>query len=211
MFKQIKYIAAVVITFFIGCNKQSNEDILNFVDPFIGTGFHGHTFPGPTLPFGMVQVGPDTRIEGWDGCSGYHYSDSVIYGFSHTHLSGTGIGDYCDLLLMPIQGSPTFNNGYKDSSLHNYASSFKKIQEKAHTGFYEVNLDKHDIQVKLTCTKRVGIHQYSFSNSNDASIVLDLEHRDKLLESELYISTDSMIMESEFHNLGLRSNIFIFV
>ncbi|MEE3097155.1 MAG: glycoside hydrolase family 92 protein, partial [Bacteroidota bacterium] len=80
--------------FFIACNKHSNEDILNFVDPFIGTGFHGHTFPGPTLPFGMVQVGPDTRIEGWDGCSGYHYSDTIIYGFSHTHLSGTGIGDY---------------------------------------------------------------------------------------------------------------------
>ena len=131
MFKQIKYITAVVsIFFFIACNNHSNEDILNFVDPFIGTGFHGHTFPGPTLPFGMVQVGPDTRIEGWDGCSGYHYSDTIIYGFSHTHLSGTGIGDYCDLLLMPIQGIPTFNNGYQDPSILNYASSFNKKKEK---------------------------------------------------------------------------------
>ena len=78
----------------------------------------------------MVQVGPDTRIEGWDGCSGYHYSDSIIYGFSHTHLSGTGIGDYCDLLLMPIQGIPTFNNGYQDSSILNYASSFNKKTRK---------------------------------------------------------------------------------
>ena len=211
MLKLIKYSATVIsLIFLISCVKQSNDDVIHFVDPFIGTGFHGHTFPGPTLPFGMVQVGPDTRIEGWDGCSGYHYSDSVIYGFSHTHLSGTGIGDYCDLLLMPIQGSPTFNNGYKDSSLHNYASSFNKIQEKAHTGFYEVNLDKHDIQVKLTCTKRVGIHQYSFSNSNDASIVLDLEHRDKLLESELYISTDSMIMGKRISQSWAQKQYFYF-
>src|SRR5689334_770647 len=72
-----------------------------YVDPFIGTGGHGHTFPGATLPFGMVQLSPDTRLEGWDGCSGYHYSDSIIYGFSHTHLSGTGIADYCDFLFMP--------------------------------------------------------------------------------------------------------------
>ena len=211
MFKQIKYIAAVVITFFfIGCNKQSNEDILNFVDPFIGTGFHGHTFPGPTLPFGMVQVGPDTRIEGWDGCSGYHYSDSIIYGFSHTHLSGTGIGDYCDLLLMPIQGTPTFNNGYQDSSILNYASSFNKKNEKASAGFYEVNLDKHDIHVELTCTKRVGVHQYSFSNSNDASIVVDLEHRDKLLASELYISSDSMIMGKRISQSWAQKQHFYF-
>ena len=139
MLKLIKYSATVIsLIFLISCVKQSNDDIIHFVDPFIGTGFHGHTFPGPTLPFGMVQVGPDTRIEGWDGCSGYHYSDSIIYGFSHTHLSGTGIGDYCDLLLMPIQGTPTFNNGYQDSSILNYASSFNKKNEKASAGFYEV-------------------------------------------------------------------------
>ena len=211
MFKQIKYITAVVsIFFFIACNKHNSEDILNFVDPFIGTGFHGHTFPGPTLPFGMVQVGPDTRIEGWDGCSGYHYSDTIIYGFSHTHLSGTGIGDYCDLLLMPIQGNPTFNNGYQDPSILNYASSFNKKKEKARAGFYEVNLDKHDIQVQLTCTERVGIHQYSFSNSSDASIVVDLEHRDKLLESELYISSDSLIMGKRISQSWAQKQYFYF-
>ena len=91
------------LTFF---GQESNVDL---VDPFIGTGGHGHTFPGATMPFGMVQLSPDTRLEGWDGCSGYHYSDSIIYGFSHTHLSGTGVGDYCDLLIMPTQGKVEFN------------------------------------------------------------------------------------------------------
>ena len=79
-------------------------DLARYVDPFIGTGGHGHTFPGPTLPFGMVQLGPDTRLTGWDGCSGYHFDDSVVYGFSHTHLSGTGASDYGDILLLPATG-----------------------------------------------------------------------------------------------------------
>ncbi len=81
------------------------------VDPFIGTGAHGHTYPGATLPFGMVQLSPDTRLEGWDGCSGYHFSDDVVYGFSHTHLSGTGVSDYGDILLMPMTGEPSVENG----------------------------------------------------------------------------------------------------
>ena len=93
----------------ISCSNP--KPLTSFVDPFIGTGGHGHTFPGPTRPFGMVQLGPDTRLEGWDGCSGYHYSDSIIYGFSHTHLSGTGISDYGDVLLMPFSGKIHFNNG----------------------------------------------------------------------------------------------------
>ncbi len=194
----------------IGCNTQATDDALKYVNPFIGTGFHGHTFPGPTLPFGMVQVGPDTRIEGWDGCSGYHYSDSIIYGFSHTHLSGTGIGDYCDLLLMPIQGTPTFNNGYQNPSILNYASSFNKNNEKASAGYYEVKLNKHDILVKLTCTERVGIHQYSFSNPNNAAIVVDLEHRDQLLESELYLTSDNMIMGKRISRSWAQKQFFYF-
>src|SRR6476660_3717620 len=83
---------------------QAQRDLTRYVDPFIGTGGHGHTFPGATMPFGMVQLSPDTRLTGWDGCSGYHYSDSLIYGFSHTHLSGTGISDYGDILLAPMVG-----------------------------------------------------------------------------------------------------------
>ena len=112
MLRLIKYFFYISLFSTITCCSKSNSDVLKYINPFIGSGAHGHTFPGPTRPFGMVQIGPDTRIEGWDGCSGYHYSDSIIYGFSHTHLSGTGIGDYCDLLIMPFSGELTFNNGY---------------------------------------------------------------------------------------------------
>src|SRR3954467_12826928 len=100
-----------------------------YVDPMIGTGGHGHTFPGATLPFGMVQLSPDTRIDGsWDGCSGYHYSDDTIYGFSHTHLSGTGCSDYGDFLLMPGKGEIQFTNGADGKP--GYRSSFSHTNEK---------------------------------------------------------------------------------
>ncbi len=103
---------------------QKSTDLSRWVNPFIGTGGHGHTYPGPILPFGMVQLSPDTRLTGWDGCSGYHYSDSVVYGFSHTHLSGTGVSDYGDILFMPTTGKPQFKNT-------DYSSSFQKKNEKA--------------------------------------------------------------------------------
>jgi putative alpha-1,2-mannosidase len=102
---------------------QKTTDYSRWVNPFIGTGGHGHTYPGPTLPFGMVQLSPDTRLTGWDGCSGYHYSDSVVYGFSHTHLSGTGVADYGDILFMPTTGTPKFKN-------NEYSSRFQKENEK---------------------------------------------------------------------------------
>ncbi|HEX6044562.1 MAG TPA: hypothetical protein VFZ22_08750, partial [Pyrinomonadaceae bacterium] len=104
----------------------AQRDFTRYVNPFIGTGGHGHTFPGAIVPFGMVQLSPDTRLTGWDGCSGYHYSDSIIYGFSHTHLSGTGISDYGDVLLMPTVGSPD----------KPYPSRFSHQNEKASPGFY---------------------------------------------------------------------------
>jgi putative alpha-1,2-mannosidase len=109
------------------------EGPVDHVDPFIGTGAHGHTYPGATLPFGMVQLSPDTRLEGWDGCSGYHYTDNVVYGFSHTHLSGTGIGDYGDVLLMPVTGEPLLDNGYVEGPDSGYASRFDKKTERAVT------------------------------------------------------------------------------
>src|SRR5688572_18452201 len=121
----------------------------DFVNPFIGTGGHGHTFPGAVLPFGMVQLSPDTRVDGsWDGCSGYHYSDAKIYGFSHTHLSGTGCSDWGDVLLMPLSEAPSLKN-------ETYASGFSHDNEKAEAGYYKVKLDKHKIQVELTVTPRV--------------------------------------------------------
>ena len=110
---------------------QSDRLLTTYVNPFIGTGGHGHTYPGASLPFGMVQVSPDTRLEGWDGCSAYHASDSIIYGFSHTHLSGTGCSDYGDILIMPATGDISLLN-------YGYASTFNRSTEYASPGYYKV-------------------------------------------------------------------------
>lgn len=157
------------------------QDFAKHVNPFIGTGGHGHTFPGATVPFGMVQLSPDTRIDGsWDGCSGYHYDDSTIYGFSHTHLNGTGVSDYGDIMLMPTMAESSFDNKV-------YSSTFSHTNEKASAGFYSVKLDKHNIDVRLTSSTRVGFHEYTFNKDGQANIILDLNHRDKLLYGEIRI------------------------
>src|SRR6187401_2710445 len=122
-----------VVNIFFALHAFSQTDYTQFVDPFIGTGGHGHTFPGATLPFGMVQLSPDTRLTGWDGCSGYHYSDHIIYGFSHTHLSGTGIPDYGDVLLMPTVGDFHFEAAPDDPN-RGYASRFSHQNETARPG-----------------------------------------------------------------------------
>jgi predicted alpha-1,2-mannosidase len=158
------------------------------VNPFIGTGGHGHTFPGAVAPFGMVQVSPDTRIDGsWDGCSGYHQSDSVIYGFSHTHLSGTGCSDYGDIMIMPMMGKPSFDNKI-------YSSKYSHKNEKANAGFYSVHLDDDDIDVELTTTTRVGFHKYTFNKSGTNNFILDLLHRDKLLDGKIKIIDNKTIV-----------------
>lgn len=164
-----------------------SQNYSQYVNPFIGTGGHGHTFPGAIVPFGMVQLSPDTRIDGsWDGCSGYHYSDSIIYGFSHTHLNGTGVSDYGDIMLMPTMGNASLDS--KD-----YSSKFSHKNEKASAGFYAVKLDKNNIDVRLTTTQRVGYHEYTFNKPGEAHIILDLNHRDKLLEGEVKIIDDKII------------------
>jgi predicted alpha-1,2-mannosidase len=158
------------------------------VNPMIGTGGHGHTFPGATVPFGMVQLSPDTRVDGsWDGCSGYHYDDKVIYGFSHTHLNGTGCTDYGDIMLMPTMGKG------KILSSDFYSSTFSHTNEKATAGYYSVKLDKHNIDVRLTSSTRVGLHEYTFNQSGEAVIVLNLNHRDKLLFGEIRVIDDRTV------------------
>ncbi|MDR0363642.1 MAG: GH92 family glycosyl hydrolase [Bacteroidales bacterium] len=166
-----------------GC-KRNIKNPVDYVDPIIGTDAFGHTFPGATWPFGMIQLSPDTRLEGWNGCSGYHYSDEVVFGFSHTHLSGTGCLDYGDILLMPTTGTLQLNNGAKNHT-QGYASKFSHKNEEAAAGYYSVMLDDYNVKVELTATPRVGWHKYHFPKTENAHVVLDLMHRDKVLESHL--------------------------
>ncbi|NBL64946.1 alpha-mannosidase [Flavobacterium sp. NST-5] len=173
--------------FFIFTAAIAQKKFQQHVNPFIGTDGHGHTYPGATVPFGMVQLSPDTRIDGsWDGCSGYHYSDKTIYGFSHTHLNGTGVSDFGDILLMPTMGEPSFDNKM-------YSSTFSHKNEKASAGFYSVKLDKYNIDVRLTTSTRVGFHEYTFNNSGQANVILDLNHRDKLLYGDVKIIDNKTI------------------
>ena len=172
----------------------AQQDFTHYVNPFIGTAGHGHTFPGVIVPFGMVQLSPDTRLSGWDGCSGYHYSDSIIYGFSHTHLSGTGISDYGDILLMPTAGE-VFLDALKDGRTDKgYASRFQHRNETAAPGYYSVKLDDDNILVELTATARVGMHRYTFSRTSEANIIIDLTHRDKVIDSGLRITGSTTVV-----------------
>ncbi|MFD0941395.1 GH92 family glycosyl hydrolase [Pedobacter boryungensis] len=157
-------------------SAQTKKDFTQYVNPFIGTGGHGHTYPGPAIPFGMIQPGPDTRLEGWDGCSGYHYTDNIIYGFSQTHLSGTGIEDYCDFLFMPTVGKPEFIN-------KQYASPFQKKNEQASPGYYKTFLDKYQVKAEITTSRRAGLYKFTYPKSKESNIIIDLKHRDKVLDS----------------------------
>ncbi|PQJ78075.1 GH92 family glycosyl hydrolase [Polaribacter porphyrae] len=186
-FKNILYFIA--ISLFISCttnieitSAKKDKSLITYVNPFIGTGGHGHTYPGATMPFGMMQLSPDTRLDGWDGCSGYHYSDDEIYGFSHTHLSGTGVSDYGDILLMPTNKA-IFNNG-ADGKV-GYKSKFSHDKEIAEPGYYKVHLEDTNIDVELTISKRSGIHKYTFNETQQDYIILDLEHRDQLLAHQI--------------------------
>src|SRR5262245_49680436 len=159
-----------------------------FVDPFIGTGGHGHTFPGATVPFGMVQLSPDTRLTGWDGCSGYHHDDEWIYGFSHTHLSGTGCSDYGDILFMPGVGDVAWGNGADGKP--GYRQHFSHGNETASAGYYSVVLDS-GVKCEMTATTRVGVHRYTFpAGTKTAHLLIDLAHRDQVLESAMTLTSD---------------------
>ena len=187
---KILYSLIIILGLFSSCNKS--KDLFNYVNPFVGTGGHGHTFPGATVPFGMVQLSPDSRLEGWDGCGGYHYSDSVIYGFSHTHLSGTGVSDYGDVLFSPTVGEVLYNNGADGNA--GYSSKFSHDNESANAGYYQVYLEDYDVNVELSASKRVGFHKYTFPKTNNANIILDLEHRDEVIESEIHINSKNEVI-----------------
>ena len=178
-----------------------------YVNPFIGTGFHGHTFPGATRPFAMVQLSPDTHIMGWDASSGYHQDDRQIYGFSHTHLSGTGIGDLGDVALLPFSGEDSIKP----------VATFRKETEKATPGYYAVHLDNFGVDAELTTTDRVGFHKYTYADPKERKVMLDLGHvlqpnwGHKIVDNEYLFVNDSTVEGTiktqgwaHFHSVSYR-------
>ena len=168
--KSVLLVSIILLNFSCSENEAKKVpqevDLLQYVDPFIGTGFHGHTFPGPVMPHGMVQLSPDTKLNGWDASSGYHYDDSTIYGFSHTHLSGTGIGDMGDILFLPFTGET------KEKPV----ATFVKEDENAKVGYYSVKFNNYDVKAELAVTKRVGIHQYHYGGDQQKRLLVDIGH-----------------------------------
>ena len=157
---------------------QTAPDYASYVNPFIGTGGHGHTYPGAVVPNGMIQPSPDTRIYEWDACSGYYYADTTINGFSHTHVSGTGCADYGDVLLMPTVGRQDYHSMGSKSQQMAYASAFSHENETAEPGYYSVFLDRYGVKAELTSTKRAAIHRYTFPKAEDAGFILDLDYNE---------------------------------
>ncbi|WP_406843666.1 GH92 family glycosyl hydrolase [Flavobacterium soyae] len=154
--------------------KQTDINYTQYVNPLIGSAGHGHVFVGANVPFGAVQLGPVNVFEGWDWCSGYNYASNTILGFTHTHLSGTGIGDLNDILLLPVSGKAALTKGTKEDMATGYGSYFSHNNEIVKPGYYSVLLDKYNIKAELTASERVGFHKYTFNSDDDAHILVDL-------------------------------------
>ena len=185
---------ALALASLSACSTSSQQPapsdrLLSFVDPFIGTGEHGHTFPGATRPNAMVQFSPDTHLIGWDASSGYHATDSTIYAFSLTHLSGTGVGDLGDVAVLPYSGVDSLKP----------VARFAKKDEKASPGYYAVELANFGIRTELTSTERVGLMRATYSDSTDRKLLLDLGHilqpnwGHKVVGNDLELVNDSTI------------------
>lgn len=184
---RMQIIAAFILLSLMAC-KTENVRLkpVDYVDPLIGSGGHGHVFVGANVPFGAVQLGPNNINKGWDWCSGYHYSDSLIIGFSHLHLSGTGIGDLGDVLIMPYTGQVQLDKGVQKYPHGGYLSTFSHKNETVKPGYYSVKMD-NGVKVELTATERVGFHRYYFPKNKDAHIIIDLKegNRDRATETSL--------------------------
>ena len=168
------------LLFLVSCTnplskKMNAERLTDFVDPFIGTAYHGHTYPGAAFPFGQIQLSPDNGTQGWDWCSGYHYSDSTLAGFSHLHLSGTGIGDLADISFLPVTSEVVFRDGEQNSDfVTRYAGKYAHDQESASPGYYSVTLKNNGIKAEFTVTERAGLHRYSFPSVGDKGLIINL-------------------------------------
>ena len=182
--KNLYKVASVLVALLVAvglatssCSRQETcNDYTQYVNVFIGTGGHGHTYPGAVVPHGAIQPSPDTRIYGWDACSGYYYNDSTINGFSHTHLSGTGCCDLGDVLIMPTVGEQDITQEEERGQTKAYASAFSHEREKAEPGYYSVMLDRYGIKAEITSTTRGAIHRWTFPKTEDAGVILDLDY-----------------------------------
>ena len=172
--KKISLLAACALAAtFMACNTTQHQEVVTdytqYVNPFIGAADNGHTFPGATRPFGMIQTSPVTGAVGWRYCSEYVYCDSIIWGFTQTHLNGTGCMDLGDILVMPVTGN-------RHRSWNGYRSSFRKETEKAVPGYYTVMLDEPGVKAELTAAAHTALHRYTFEKSDSASVLIDLQH-----------------------------------
>ena len=181
----------------VACGKApQSESLTQWVDMRIGTGGHGHVFMGANVPFGAVQLGPTSIPQTWDWCSGYHVSDTTVIGFSHTHLSGTGIGDLFDVTVMPVIGEVTYARGTEDEPQSGLWSYFSHADEVARPGYYRTRLLRYGIDAELTATNRVGLHRYTFPTSDEAAVVIDLENGgcwDKATETRMEAEGDRVV------------------
>jgi len=205
-------LVATALVWLVAC-EPAPRPATDFVDPFIGTGAHGHVYPGATVPFGMVQLSPDNGLNGWDWVSGYHYSDSVIVGFSHTHLSGTGIGDLADVLVMPVTKAPDLARHYESRDDRDYKSRFSHGDESAEPGYYRVRLIDPGIDVELTATDRVGLHRYTYPASADAGVVLDLGYAinwDRPTDTYVRVESDTLVVGHRFSSGWARDERLFF-
>jgi predicted alpha-1,2-mannosidase len=195
-------IVAGALLFLAACTtptpKAVQEDRLtDFVDPFIGTGFHGHTYPGAAYPFGQIQLSPDNGTQGWDWCSGYHYSDSIVAGFSHLHLSGTGIGDLADISFLPVTSEVKFQKNEKNADfVTRYAGKYSHSQETAKPGYYSMTLKNNGIKAEFTVTERAGLHRYSFPQGGENNLIINLGFAinwDKPYQTSIKVVDDKLV------------------
>lgn len=179
--KQFNLVISLFVFFALAVSCSTTEkpatestDFTQFVDPLIGSDYHGHVFVGASVPFGMMQLGPNNQTQGWDWCSGYHYTDSVLIGFAHTHLSGTGIGDLGDIVFMPA--SDAFTAVKNDTTAYPWKSTYSHDKETVKPGYYSLHINRYNIDAELTATERVGFHKYEFNNAGNSQLVVDLKY-----------------------------------
>lgn len=198
--------------FMAACSTQSG--LTSYVDPKIGTGDHGHVFVGANVPFGMVQVGPTSIPQDWDWCSGYHASDSTVIGFSHTHLSGTGIGDLFDVTVMPVVGDVTYARGNHQSQQSGMWSYADRSKEVTKPGYYSVPVMRYDVVAEMTATSRVGYHRYTFPASQESALVIDLQNGgcwDRVIESSIQAEGNNKIVGYRYSSGWARRQRVYFV